>query len=80
MDAVLVGIFTAVTVGLATVFWYLLVAPERVVSLFGEVSDEWFDDEEGGGSVSALLWATGLSVFLCGFLTGMLVAFLASTL
>ena len=79
MDAVLVGIFTALTVGLATVFWYQLVAPERVVSLFGEVSDEWFE-EDGGGSVSALVWATGLSVFLCGFLTGMLVAFLASTL
>ncbi|MCO4746533.1 MAG: hypothetical protein KC912_17185 [Proteobacteria bacterium] len=79
MDAVVVGILTGGTVGIGTVFWYLLVSPESVVSIFGDVSDDWFDDD-GGGSVSALVWVTGLAVFLCSFVTGVSVAFLASTL
>lgn len=79
MEAVVVGVLTAITVGLGTVFWYLLVAPERVMVLFGDLSDEWFEGD-GGGSVRALTWALGIVVFLCAFLTGGVVAFLARTL
>lgn len=79
MEAVVVGVLTALTVGLGTIFWYLLVAPERVVALFGDVSEQWFDDD-GGASVRALTVATGLAVFLAGFLTGAAVAFFAGTL
>ena len=79
-DAAVVGVLTALTVGLGTVHWYLLVKPEVLLWFFrdGDTLDgAWF--EEHPATLGALQWATGVAVFLLGVVTGASVAFLAVT-
>lgn len=80
MDAVLVGLLTALTIALGAALWYLLVRPDVVLSLWNEgaaTQEGWF--EEHPATLTALRWALAVAVFLLGFLTGLATAFLSKT-
>lgn len=79
MDALVVGGLAAWTVALATLNYYALIAPQRLLALFRSSEDDasWLSEE--GGAISAMRFALGVAVFLSGFLTGLATVFLAST-
>lgn len=79
LEPLFIGILTGLTAAAGVFYWHLLVSPERVLVLFGDLSDEWFE-EAGGGALRALVWVSGLVVFLCASVTGVAVVFFASTL
>ena len=76
MDAAIVSTATAVSVGLASLYWQLLVAPERVILIFGDPPDEW-EQERESSTLAAFRWALGMTVFTTSFCTGAAVAYLA---
>ena len=80
MDAGLVGLMTASTVTFGTIFWYLLVRPQVLLSFLDQnaVTDAaWVEPD--APTLRALRWASGATLFLLGFLTGLITAFLSST-
>lgn len=80
MEALLVAILTALTVGVGALLWQLMVRPEMLMSVLsdgGVTQDVWF--EQHAGAVWALRMLLGAMVFLLGFLTGLALTFLSST-
>ena len=79
MDALVVGGLAAWTVALATLNYYALIAPRRLMALFRQSEEDAAWVVEEGAAVRALRIALGVAVFLSGFLTGLATVFLAST-
>ncbi|MCB9676564.1 MAG: hypothetical protein H6737_15715 [Alphaproteobacteria bacterium] len=78
MDAVLVGLLTAVGTVAGMLFWLLLVRPDALLGLLSDRPDaEWFDQHPA--TLGALRVTSGVVVLILGFLTGLAVAFLAGT-
>jgi hypothetical protein len=79
MDALLGGILMGLTLALAAIYWQLLVRPEVLLSLWQDVpQDGWFEEQHPAG-LRALRWVTGATLVLLGFLTGLAWTFLVST-
>ena len=80
MAALVGGFLLATTVAFATLYWQLLVRPEVLLSFWRDgsmVQEDWFDHHPAG--LRALRWATGATLFLLGFLTGLAWSFLVTT-
>jgi hypothetical protein len=79
MDALLGGLLLALTCMAAWLCWNLLVRPRALLGLWsdGGASDGWFEDHPVG--LRALQLATGATVLLLGFLTGLVWSFLITT-
>lgn len=80
MDAVVVGLLTALTLALGSALWTLLVHPDVLLARWsrgGMTQEGWF--EEHPAALSALRWVLGGVLFLFGFLTGLVTAFLSRT-
>jgi hypothetical protein len=77
VDALLVGLLTALGAMLGMVAWHLLARPEAVFALWRDPAEPWPDEHEG--TVAALRTAVLALVFLVGFLTGLALSFLTAT-
>lgn len=79
MEGLLGGILSMLTLGLAALYWQLLVNPEVLLSLWHDApQDGWFEEQHPAG-LRALRWVTGATLVLLGFLTGLAYTFLLST-
>ena len=80
MDAVIVGLITAVAALVALHLWRLLVRPEDALSWWGaseDVAGGWFSHHPG--AVRALRVAGAGLIFLLGFLTGLMLVMLPNS-
>jgi hypothetical protein len=80
LEAFLVGAAAAIGVSFAVFFWFLLVRPSLLMSVFSDsiVSDESWEDQSPF-SLLLLRVMAGLILFVFGFFTGLTLSFLSST-
>lgn len=78
MDALLVGTLTAVGAMAGMSYWLLLVRPDALLGLLSDAPEAgWF--EHHPTALRALRLTGAALVLALGFLTGLVVAFLAGT-
>lgn len=78
MAPLAIGVLTGLCGSAGLLLWYLLAAPEVVLSSLDEASDDgWYD--EIGPTLSALRVLCGLGLVLLAFLTGAVTAVLSAT-
>ncbi len=78
MEPLVVGLCSGVGCALATAFWYLLVRPRGVLSVFSRRGDLDIDDDPKG--VRALRFVLAVALFFAAFATGAVTAFLSRTM
>jgi len=80
MEQVVVGALLAATIGLGTLYWYLMVLPDVALSFWrdrADDGDDWFEQQPS--ALRALRMATGGVLLMLGFFTGFALTFLSGT-
>jgi hypothetical protein len=80
LEALIVGAAAAIGVSFGVFFWFLLVHPSLLMSVFSDsmLSDESWQ-EQSPFSLRMLRVLAGFVLFVFGFLTGLTLSFLSGT-